>query len=56
MKYSEAHEWVEIRENIAIIGITAYAQEQLGEVVFVELPKMGRTVLFGEEVASSEYL
>ncbi len=41
LKYSKEHEWVRISGNVATIGITDYAQEQLGEIVFVELPDEG---------------
>ncbi len=54
MKYSEAHEWLELNGKIATIGITNYAQEQLGEIVHVELPKIGHSVGIGDEVAVLE--
>ena len=41
LKYTEEHEWVLVEEDIATIGITDFAQEQLGDVVFVELPEVG---------------
>ena len=41
MRFSKDHEWVELTGDIATVGITAYAAEQLGDVVFVELPKVG---------------
>ena len=41
LKYSKEHEWVRVSGNIATIGITDYAQDQLGEIVFVELPDEG---------------
>ncbi len=41
LKYSETHEWVKSEGNTATIGITDYAQSELGEIVFVELPKVG---------------
>ena len=44
LKYSKEHEWVRINGNIATVGITDYAQEQLGEIVFVELPGEGETL------------
>ncbi|MBI4588820.1 MAG: glycine cleavage system protein GcvH [Candidatus Rokubacteria bacterium] len=44
LKYTKEHEWARIEGNRARVGITAYAQEQLGDVVFVELPKVGATV------------
>jgi glycine cleavage system H protein len=44
LRYSREHEWVAVEENSATIGITDYAQEQLGDVVYVELPAMGAPV------------
>jgi glycine cleavage system H protein len=44
LKYTKEHEWAKIEGDRARVGITAYAQEQLGDVVFVELPKVGATV------------
>lgn len=41
LKYTEEHEWVLVEEDVATIGITDFAQEQLGDVVFVELPEVG---------------
>lgn len=46
--YSKDHEWAQVDENIVTIGITEYAQEQLGEVVYVELPEEGAKVNQGE--------
>ena len=43
-RYSKEHEWVTLDGDIATIGITAYAAEQLGDVVYVELPEAGRTL------------
>ena len=54
LRYSEDHEWVRIEGDIAVIGISDYAQEQLGDVVFVELPEPGRAVAQGEEAAVVE--
>lgn len=53
-KYTEDHEWVEIAGNIATVGITDYAQQQLGDVVFVELPAPGKKVTKGGEAAVVE--
>lgn len=53
-KYTKDHEWVSVAGNVATCGITAYAAEQLGDVVFVELPKIGRIVSQGDEVAVVE--
>jgi glycine cleavage system H protein len=44
VKFSKDHEWVKVDNGIATIGITNHAQEQLGDVVFVELPAVGKTV------------
>lgn len=44
VKYSKDHEWVKVENGIATIGITNHAQEQLGDVVFIELPAVGKTV------------
>ena len=52
--YTEEHEWVLIEDEYATMGITAYAQEQLGDVVYVELPEVGRQVKRMEEFAVVE--
>ena len=44
VKYTEEHEWVRIEGDLATVGITDFAAEQLGDVVFVDLPEVGRTV------------
>jgi glycine cleavage system H protein len=54
LKFSEEHEWVRVEGDLAVIGISGYAQEQLGDVVYVELPEPGRTVAKGEEAAVVE--
>ncbi|MDF1847662.1 MAG: glycine cleavage system protein GcvH [Parvibaculaceae bacterium] len=54
VKFTEDHEWVLIEGDIATIGISNYAQEQLGDVVFVELPEVGREVAKGDEAAVVE--
>jgi glycine cleavage system H protein len=48
LRYSEEHEWVRVDGDTATIGITAYAQDSLGDIVFVELPSVGRTLATGE--------
>jgi glycine cleavage system H protein len=50
LKYVESHEWVKVEENKARMGISDYAQEHLGEVVFVELPEVGATVAAGDQI------
>jgi glycine cleavage system H protein len=54
MRFSKDHEWVSVDGNIATVGITAYAAEQLGDVVFVELPAAGKTVKAGDGLAVVE--
>ena len=53
-RYTKDHEWVRLDGDIATIGITAYAAEQLGDVVFVEVPEVGRKVKKGEGAAVVE--
>ncbi len=54
MKFTKSHEWVQVEGDIAIVGITAYAAEQLGDVVFVETPEVGKTIKAGEGFAVVE--
>ncbi len=54
MRFSKDHEWVEVKDGVATIGITAYAAEQLGDVVFVELPAVGKEVKAGDDLAVVE--
>ena len=54
VKYSEEHEWIRVEGDTGTIGITQYAQEQLGDVVFVDVPASGRKVAKGEAVAVVE--
>ncbi len=54
IKFTEDHEWISVEGDIATVGITDYAQEQLGDVVFVELPEVGREVAKGDEAAVVE--
>ncbi|MCA1297787.1 glycine cleavage system protein GcvH [Stappia indica] len=53
-RYTEDHEWITVEGDVATVGITNYAQEQLGDVVFVELPDAGKTVAKGDEAAVVE--
>ena len=46
--YTKEHEWVNLKENKAVIGITDYAQGQLGDVIFIEFPKVGQAVNAGD--------
>ena len=52
--YSREHEWIEVENGIGTVGISDYAQDQLGDVVFVELPEPGRTVVRDEEMCVVE--
>ena len=54
LKYSKDHEWVRVEGDIATVGISDYAQDQLGDVVYVELPEVGRNVAQNEEAAVVE--
>ena len=54
VKYSKEHEWIRVEGEIGTIGITQYAQEQLGDVVFVDVPQAGRKVAKGEACAVVE--
>ncbi|MFW2436989.1 MAG: glycine cleavage system protein GcvH [Parvibaculales bacterium] len=53
-KFTKDHEWISLDGDIATVGITAYAQEQLGDVVFVEVPEAGRQVSQGDDAAVVE--
>ena len=53
-KFTTDHEWLKIEGDVATIGITDYAQQQLGDVVFVELPKLGRVLKKAEAAAVVE--
>ena len=53
-RYTEEHEWVRAENNICTVGISVYAQEQLGDVVYVELPEVGRQLQKGKEMAVVE--
>lgn len=54
VRYTKDHEYVRVEGDVGTVGITAYAQEQLGDVVYVELPEIGKTVAKGDEAAVVE--
>src|SRR5690554_7910849 len=54
LKYSEEHEWTKIEGNRVTIGITDFAQGELGDIVFVELPEVGDTIQLGDPFGSVE--
>ncbi len=54
MKYTKDHEWLRVDGDMVVVGITEHASEQLGDVVFVELPEPGRTASKGDEIVVIE--
>lgn len=52
--YSESHEWVEKDGNVGIVGISDHAQHELGSVVFIDLPKVGKSIKKGDAVGAVE--
>ena len=52
--YNEEHEWVEVNGNVATVGVSAYAVEQLGDITFVELPEVDNEMSSGDSVAFIE--
>ena len=51
-RYSREHEWIEIHDDICVLGITDFAQSELGEVVYVELPEIGQVFDAGAEIGT----
>jgi glycine cleavage system H protein len=54
LRYTKDHEWVRVEGDLVVVGISDYAQSQLGDVVYVELPEIGRRVEQGKEAAVVE--
>lgn len=54
LKYTKDHEWVRLNGDVADVGITHFAQDQLGDVVYVDLPDVGRSITAGESFGSIE--
>lgn len=54
LKYTKSHEWIKIKDDIAVVGITDHAQAELTDIVFVELPEAGKEVKKGEEICVVE--
>ncbi len=52
--YTKEHQWAKVEGNMAVVGVTDYAQHQLGDVVFVELPEVGKEVEAGDTLATIE--
>jgi glycine cleavage system H protein len=54
MRFTEEHEWLEVEDDLVVVGITAHAAEQLGDVVFIELPEAGTKVTRDDEIVVIE--
>ena len=54
LQYTKTHEWVRVEDGVATIGITEHAQDELGDVVFVELPEQGATLAAGDSFGAVE--
>lgn len=54
IKYSKEHEWVLVEDHVAIIGITEYAQQELGDIVYVELPEIGEKIVKDDSFGAVE--
>lgn len=54
IRFTEEHEWIEVEDGVGRVGITDFAQRQLGDVVFVELPEIGAALTKGDEAAVVE--
>lgn len=54
LKYTKSHEWLKLKDKIAVVGITDHAQEELTDIVFVELPEIGKVVQKGDELCVVE--
>ena len=54
LRYTKEHEWIKVEENTAVIGITDFAQNELGDIVFVELPEVGDEVTLNQPFGSVE--
>jgi len=52
--YTKTHEWIKVQGNIGIVGITEYAQKQLGDIVYIELPEIGEKFEAGDPIGSIE--
>jgi len=54
MKFTESHEWIDVNDGVGTVGVTDYAQKELGDIVYVELPEVGKTLNAGEDAAVLE--
>lgn len=54
IKFTETHEWISVQDGVGTVGITQYAQKELGDIVYVELPKTGKSISAGQEIVVLE--
>lgn len=54
LKYSESHEWVKVEDGVALIGVSDFAQKEMGDITYVDMPEEGDDVLAGEEFGALE--
>ena len=54
LKYSESHEWVKVEGNVAVIGVSDYAQKEMGDITYVDMPDVDDEVAAGEEFGALE--
>ena len=54
LKYSESHEWVKVEGNVAFVGVSDFAQKEMGDITYVDMPEDGDDVLAGEEFGALE--
>ena len=54
LKYTKSHEWIKVEGGQATVGITHFAQEQLGDITFIDLPEKGQQITVGDEIGSVE--
>lgn len=54
MHFTQSHEWIQTQGDLGVMGVTHHAQKELGDIVYVELPQVGKTVQKGQEVAVLE--
>ncbi len=54
MKFTKTHEWIEVNDGVGVVGVTKHAQQELGDIVYVELPQVGKEVKASQEAAVLE--
>ena len=54
LKYSESHEWVKVEGNVAVVGVSDFAQKEMGDITYVDMPEEGDEVVAGEEFGALE--